>query len=517
MQLNQDTCFNSSTNSSLNFNFNNSNNVAQFARPQRVSMCGYLEQQNASQSQQQSQHAYLSRKNSLSNKRNEFEKRRESMNRFSTYNPDKYSRSVIEGNGSTYKRQNTGPMDRQRNMQTSESESDDTKSLLLSEFNYEPKKKNPYKSQMLLDKNKYNSEIHKSNESLINNHKRQMTIHTNKENNYDNHSFYNNNRGTLENELSSVSHSTMNRGSVRNTLNINNPGYYPNLAFQKTMSRCSNANSSNPQDDSQMSVLTCNSKHIYVSRPTNLSISPSNSTDSIDLARSSRVVRKKILLDGGSVLKKSYLSHGVENIQMGNNTYYSKDYLKPNIKMGEIENSNRISGSFDKQYENFAKVTEKKVIKTNYKPTLMTANKANYKTMTMNPSIMRKVYGAKESFDAKLIDKNRAFDTSFDTKLLDKKFDELFIQMPNSHRADKSYSAAEFPDETRLSKNSFGSVMSIPIQMRLEEYENELRNPEYITNKASARLVLGKHHLQKSIEICFDQSFVIILRQKSVS
>lgn len=163
--------------------------------------------------------------------------------------------------------------------------------------------------------------------------------------------------------------------------------------------------------------------------------------------------------------------------QTGNSTYYSKDFLKPNIRMGEIENNNRLSNGFDKPYENFAKIAEKKVLRSNLKPSAQSTSKGSYKTMTMNPSIMRKLYSAKESFDS---------------SKLDKKFEELFIQPPKNHRTEKSYSEAEFKDETRLSRNSFGSMMSIPIQMRAEEFDNETRNLETKQNKSNTRLVIGK-------------------------
>lgn len=484
MQLNQDTCFNSSTNSSLNYNFNSNNNLGQFVRPNRISAC------NSEQNQMphHPHNVYLTRKNSLHNKRNEFEKSRENMNRFSAYNTnsDKYSRSVIEG--SISKRFNMrGAMDRQRNVQMSESESDDTKSLLFSELSYDTKK-HDRRSQILNKIKHSNSGLNRSNESLTNGCKRHLTVHhtTNKENDYDNHAFYNssnnNSRNTPENDLSSLSYSTMNRGSInRNTLNnINNPGYYPNPCFQQTLSRCSNNN--HHQDD--ISVISCHSKHrnIYgkTSRPaTNFTASSSN--ESIDLTSSSHIVRKKILLDGSSTVKRRAnvtQYHNTSENMAGNSTYYSRDFLKPNIRMGEIENSSRLSSGFDKPYENFAKLAEKKILRSNLKPGVQYMSKGSHKTMTMNPSIMRKMYGAKESFDS---------------SKLDKKFDELFIQAPKNHRADKSYSEAEFKDETRtLSRNSFGSMMSIPIQMRAEEFDTETRNLEAKQNRSNTRLVLGK-------------------------
>jgi len=115
-----------------------------------------------------------------------------------------------------------------------------------------------------------------------------------------------------------------------------------------------------------------------------------------------------------------------------------------------VENNSNSS----KLYEAFGKVAERKSLRQ------ATSSSAKISFKTMNPSMLRRNFG-KEPVE---MSSEKA------------RFEELFVQMQTKggNRSEKSFSEAEIHEmrgceAVKGARGSFGSMMTIPVQLRNEE------------------------------------------------
>ena len=387
---------------------------------------------NIEQAAKRTDHVILNRKNSLDSK-NEFEHKRNYE--FLAPKSPAFARTEAK---QFLNRNQLFP--ERKSFRNSDTDSDE-KSIMLSDYeNIE--RSSGFKSSQLFDKNQELMDRDSSESFVFNRNRRLIKLHNNNNINrkaYDNHLNIYKRYRAVSGDLISASYSRINANRSannkfslkRNTVEMPSPNSQCNT---------STLNLINAQKYSKYPHRKFDYSSSDDSAQIRVGKKPLSFTNHDYLASPRTYIRKKNL----SLYYDSGI--GADN-NTATNSFYSKDFRLNNIRLGEVENNGPAAGDTMANKEN-------KTMKQTVSSSSMGA-KLSYKTM--NPSMMRKYY------DMSMQELNASLNAKA------KNYDNLFLSN-NKKVNEKSYSEAEANQAaSNLTKNHFGSMLSIPIQVRGEE------------------------------------------------